>query len=131
MLLPIVMSLALSSTTDLEALRGFCAFPTTPTGGPMLQLSLEPGADRDRPRSRQVWLELGAHRIRGRMIATTGAPEAPGLVILSEELAGELTISLRADGRASLIILPEGASDPIERSGRCGGVSSLLAALAR
>jgi len=127
MILPIVMSLALSATTDLEPSRGFCAFPTGPTGGPMLQLSVE--VDRDRPRSRLVWMELGTHRIRGRTMRARGE-NAPDLVIMSEEIQGEMTVSLRADGSASLVVLPEGRSDPIERQGRCGGVSSLLATFA-
>lgn len=128
MILPIVMSLALSATAEFEPSRGFCAFPTAAAGGAMLQLQLE--ADRNRPRSRLVWLELGEHRIRGRMM-TPRAADGPRAVILSEEIAGELTIALRADGSASLVILPEGSDAPIERHGRCGGVSSLLSALAR
>jgi hypothetical protein len=134
MILPIVMSLALATTAEMEPSRSFCAFPSGPAGagaagGEMLQVSLE--ADRARPRSRLVWLEVGAHRIRGRSMPLK-AGEIDGvasLVILSEEIAGELTIRLSANGSAVLVILPEGRDAPIERKGRCGGVSSLMASL--
>ena len=131
MLYPIVLSLALSATAELEPSRGFCAFPATASGGGMLQMSLQPGADRARPRSRHVWLELGdAQRLRARMRrAEPGDPAE--LVIRTEDLGGELTLSLRADGRALLRLLPEGRTAAIEREGRCGGVASLRALLAR
>ncbi len=134
MILPIVMSLALATTAEMEASRGFCAFPIRPaatdaTGADMLQVSVE--ADRARPRSRLVWLEVGAHRIRGRSMPLSAgdAEGAAGIVILSAEISGELTIRLSADGSAVLVIQPEGRDTPIERRGRCGGVSSLMAAL--
>jgi hypothetical protein len=132
MIWPIVMSLALAATAEMDPSRGFCAFPTGPAhdaGADMLQVSVE--ADRARPQSRRVWLEVGAHRIRGRSLPLAAAEgqTAPGIVILSEELSGELTMRLRADGRAVLVILPEGGTAPIRREGRCGGVSSLVAAL--
>ncbi|MEE4118252.1 MAG: hypothetical protein V2I65_04485 [Paracoccaceae bacterium] len=129
MILPIIMSLALASTAEMEPSRSFCAFPSGSSGADMLQVSLE--ADRARPRSRLVWLEVGAHRIRGRSMQLKAGElsGAASLVILSEEIAGELTIRLSADGSAVLVILPEGRDTPIKREGRCGGVSSLMAAL--
>ena len=132
MIWPIVMSLALAATAEMEPSRGFCAFPTGPAYGARadkLQVSVE--ADRERPQSRSVWLKIGAHRVRGRALplAAVEGQKRPGIVILSEDVAGELTLRLRADGRAVLVILPEGSAAPIRQTGRCGGVSSLMASL--
>jgi hypothetical protein len=128
MILPTVMSLALSAIADVHPKQSYCAFPTAAPGGKMLELRVQRGADRNLPNSRSVWLGLGeTHRIRGRIMVTTEG-EAPSLVITSDDLQGELTLSLRIDGRASLFLLAEGEQSPVERRGRCGGVASLMAA---
>lgn len=125
----IAMALGLAATAELEASHGYCAFPAAASGGAMLPLRVETEVHGTRPGARRVWLVIGRQgRIPGEAISPA-QEGAPALLIRGEEVKGELTLALRADGRAVLHLRPEGADETIERAGRCGGISSLLADL--
>ena len=129
MILSIAMALGLAATAEFDAGHGYCAFPTAASGGAMLPLRVEAQTRGTRRGATRVWLVIGRQgRIPGEAISPA-QEGAPALLIRGEEVKGELTLALRADGRATLHLRPEGAEETIKRAGRCGGISPLLADL--